>query len=115
MKGRAIILPLFVSLLMTWSCETGKPLPDQPESPQPVMSYSVSEVAQIRTRHNLDQRAMSIEGVLSVGVAGNSDDDAWFQIQCKDAETIAMARSELGDSLAGVPIHFTISDTIRAQ
>ena len=79
------------------------------------MPYSVSEVSQIRSTHNVDRRAMAIEGVLSVGVTGNSNDDAWIQIQCLDSLAIERAKEELGDSLAGVPIKFTISDTIRAQ
>ena len=105
----------FAAALLIWGCESSEPIIDHLETPQPTMSYSVSEVSQIRSQHNLDQRARAIDGVLSVGVSGKSNDDAWIQILCKDAQAIEKARAELGDSLAGVPIHFSLSDTIRAQ
>lgn len=107
-------LSLIVILFLCWGCESSEPIIEHPES-SPIMPYSVSEVTQVRSVHNVDQRAMAIEGVLSVGVTGNSNDDAWIQIQCQDSVAVERVRSELGDSLAGVPIKFKISDTIRAQ
>ena len=106
---------ILAAVLFMWGCETSEPIIDHPETPLQAMTYSVSEVSQIRAQHNVDQRAMSIDGVLSVGVTGKSNDDAWIQILCKDTQTIEKARKTLGDSLAGVPIRFSLSDTIRAQ
>ncbi len=102
------------------SCETSEPIIESPGlSPsttiQPTMSFSVSEVTKIRSEHNVDQRVMPIEGVLSVGIAGKSNDDAWIQVQCKDTVAVEKARTELGDSLAGVPIHFTLAEPFEAQ
>ncbi len=114
-KRLSTFLLLITGLLLSMACETSAPTLDPPDPPQPAMTYSVPEVSKVRTQHNVDQRAMSIAGVLSVGIAGASNDDAWIQIQCKDTEAISRARTELGDSLAGVPIKFTLSDTIRAQ
>lgn len=106
---------LLIGALLIWGCETSEPIIEQHKILLPAMTYSASEVSQIRTQHNVDQRAMSIEGVLSIGTSGKSNDDAWIQIMCKDAKAIEKARAELGDSLAGVPIHFALSDSIRAQ
>lgn len=115
LKRFSFILPLFAGLLLNPGCETQAPDPQNIDPPQSAMTYSASEVAKIRNQHNVDQRAMAIDGVLSVGVAGTSNEDAWIQIQCKDLEAISNARSELGDSLAGVPIKFSLTDSIRAQ
>ena len=79
------------------------------------MSFSVSEVSQIRSDHNVDQRVMPIDGVLSVGITGKSNDDAWIQVQCKDTEALEKARTELGDSLAGVPVQYTLAEPFEAQ
>ncbi len=110
--GYSIVLACSLTIM---SCETSEQIIEQPETPLPVMTYSVSEVSEIRKSHNVDQQAMAVEGVLSVGVSGNSNDDAWIAIQCKDAKAVENVRAVLGDSLAGVPIHFSLSDTIRAQ
>lgn len=79
------------------------------------MSFSVSEVSQIRSEHNVDERVMPIDGVISVGITGKSNDDAWIQVQCKDNIALEKARTELGDSLAGVPIQFTLAEPFKAQ
>ncbi len=102
-------------MLGSSGCESSEPVLDPTENPPLVMRYSVSQVSEARTAHNVDQRAMQIEGVLSVGVAGNSNEDAWIQIQCKDSTAVSRARAVLGDSLAGIPIHFSLSDSIKAQ
>ncbi len=115
MKRLSSTILLLAGLLMNPACETPSPTLDQPEDQETAMTYSVAEVSQVRTQHNVDQRAMAIDGVMSVGISGAGNDDAWIQIQCKDVEAISKARSELGDSLAGVPIKFTLTDTIRAQ
>ncbi len=109
-----IALSIFAVACLIGGCETSEPVINHLETP-PVMTYSVSEVSEIRTQHKIDQRALAIEGVLSVGVSGKSNDDAWIQILCKDAHALEKARPALGDSLDGVPIHFSLSDTIRAQ
>lgn len=114
-KHLSLLLPLLAGLLLHTGCESRAPYPKTLEPPQSAMTYSASEVAKIRNQHNVDQRAMAIDGVLSVGVAGTSSEDAWIHIQCKDLEAISKARSELGDSLAGVPIKFSLTDSIRAQ
>ncbi len=104
---------LFMTLVV--GCETSEPIIDHLESTQPAMPYSVAEVSDIRTAHNVDQRAMAIDGVISVGISGKSNDDAWIEILCRDTTVIADVKAELGDSLAGVPINFSISDPIQAQ
>ncbi|MEM8484941.1 MAG: hypothetical protein AAF564_05300 [Bacteroidota bacterium] len=112
---------LLVCVLGFASCESSAPVLEKTEAlptaetPSLAMRYSVSQVSEARTTHNVDQRAMTIEGVLSVGVAGNSNEDAWIQIQCADSSAVSRARAALGDSLAGIPIHFSLSDSIKAQ
>ncbi len=102
-------------ILLIAGCETSEPIIENADTPLPVMPYSVSEVSQIRTAHNVDERALGIEGVISVGISGKSNDDAWIEILCKDTTVIAQVKAELGDSLAGIPINFSISDAIQAQ
>ncbi len=106
---------LIVCVLGFAGCESSVPVLEKTDNPPIAMRYSVSQVSEARTTHNVDQRAMTIEGVLSVGVAGNSNEDAWIQIQCMDSTAVSRARAALGDSLAGIPIHFSLSDSIQAQ
>ena len=88
---------------------------EETTSADTIMAHTIAQVKEARQQSGIDQRAMSIEGVLSVGTAGNSNDDAWIQILVKDDSAAQRARGVLGDSLNGVPIKFAFSDTIRAQ
>ena len=87
----------------------------QPALQELTMGYTAAQVAEIRKKADLDARAMAIDGVLSVGVAGEGPDNAWIQILCLNDSAAARARAALGDSLDGVPIRYALSDTIRAQ
>ena len=51
--------------------------------PDTIMAHTVAQVKEIRQQSGIDQRAMAIEGVLSVGTAGNGNDDAWIQVLVK--------------------------------
>gem|GEM_PF-4813613 len=83
--------------------------------PDTIMTHTVSQVQEARQQSEIDKRAMAIEGVLSVGISGNSNEDAWIQIMVKDDTTAQQASKILGDTLNGIPIKFAYSDTIRAQ
>ena len=96
-------------------CDKDEAAFDQPALQELEMTYTASEVSEIRKKADLDARALAIDGVLSVGVTGQSNEDAWLQIMCLNDSVAAHARTILGDSLDGVPIKFAISDTIRAQ
>ena len=96
-------------------CESTETAFEQPEMEELEMSYTASEVSAIRNKMDLDNRVMAIDGVVSVGVTGNSNDDAWIQILCKNDSVAHLVREAIGDSLDGVPIKFALSDTMRAQ
>ena len=83
--------------------------------PDTIMAHTVAQVKTMRQQSGIDQRAMAIDGVISVGTSGNSNDDAWIQILVKDTLAAERARGVLGDSLEGIPIKFAYSDTVRAQ
>jgi hypothetical protein len=110
-----VIVSLLFGLAMAPGCESGETAFEQPEMEELEMQYTASEVADIRNKADLDQRALALDGVISIGVTGNSNEDAWIQILCKSDSAITHARTVLGDSLDGVPIKFAVSDTIRAQ
>ena len=88
---------------------------EQPVFPDTLMKHTAAQVKEVRQQSGIDQRAMAIDGVLSVGISGNSNDDAWLQITVKDDTTAQRASEILGDTLNGIPIKFAYSDTIRAQ
>lgn len=88
---------------------------EQPVFPDTLMKHTAAQVKEARQKSGIDQQAMAIEGVLSVGISGNSNDDAWIQITVKNDTTAQRASEILGDTLNGIPIKFAFSDTIRAQ
>lgn len=104
-------------------CEESASLPDEPivnsieqsVLPDTIMTHTVAQVKEARQQSEIDKRAMAIDGVLSVGISGNTNEDAWIQIIVKDDTTALRASEILGDSLSGIPIKFAYSDTIRAQ
>ena len=79
------------------------------------MTHTLAQVKEARQQSEIDKQAMAIEGVLSVGISGNSNDDAWIQVMVKDDTTAQHASKILGDTLNGIPIKYAYSDTIRAQ
>lgn len=109
------IAALILGLAGGPGCESTETAFEQPEMEKLEMSYSASEVSAIRNKMDLDNRVMAIDGVVSVGVSGNSNDDAWIQILCKNDSVVQRVRETIGDSLDGVPIKFALSDTMRAQ
>ncbi len=120
-------------LLFAFGCEPGAMHPEEspdtdaaataPLEAHPVtdstadttMAYTATHVKEVRAQTGIDERAMALEGVLSVGTSGASNDDAWIQILVKDDSAAENARRVLGDTLEGVPIKYALSDTIRAQ
>ena len=117
-----LIVPLLLILIVT-GCAEGTTYYSEPAlahseetaSTDTLMAHTTAQVKEIRKQSGIDQRVMSIDGVLSVGTAGNNNDDAWIQILVKDDSVANHVRGIIGDSLEGVPIKFALSDTIRAQ
>ena len=114
---------LFLFIAMLFGCEENashldEPLIDPTEQSiltDTIMTHTVAQVQEARQQSGLDKRAMAIEGVVSVGISGNSNEDAWIQVLVKDDTSAQRASQILGDSLNGVPIKYNYSDTIRAQ
>ena len=126
MTNRPFIRFGVLSLLLTgllFGCEESASQLDEPliaeieqsVLPDTIMKHTMAQVKEARQQSGLDQRAMAIEGVLSVGISGNSNDDAWIQVLVKDDTTAQHASKVLGDSLNGIPIKYAYSDTVRAQ
>ena len=126
MHSKRIIQLGVLSLLITgllYGCEQSTYRPDEPVVaeieqsvlPDTIMKHTVTQVKEARHQSGIDQRAMAIEGVLSVGISGNDNDDAWIQILVKDDTSAQRANEILGDTLNGIPIKYAYSDTIRAQ
>ena len=115
-------LALFIFLGLT-ACEESATDFEEPilssmaetASPDTLMAFTVAQVKEIRQQSGIDQRAMAIEGVVSVGTSGNGNDDAWIQVLVKNDSAAERVRTALGDSLSGVPIKIAYSDTIRAH
>lgn len=115
------ILLIIASIFL--GCEESASHPDEPivaELEQPaildtLMTHTVAQVKEARQQSEIDQHAMAIDGVLSVGISGNNNEDAWIQVLVKDDTSALRASKILGDSLNGVPIKYAYSDTIRAQ
>ena len=80
-----------------------------------LMAHTVAQVKEVRKQSGIDQRAMAIDGVLSVGTTGNGNEDAWIQILVKDDSVAERVRQNIGDTVDGVPVKIAYSDTIRAQ
>lgn len=109
------IAALVLGLTVGPGCESTETAFEQPEMEELEMNYTASEVSAIRNKMDLDKRVMAIDGVVSVGISGNSNEDAWIQILCKNDSVVQVVREAIGDSLDGVPIKFALSDTIHAQ
>lgn len=82
---------------------------------QQQMTYSVEEVKSLREAHNLDQRLMEVAGVASIGIGGNSAEDAWIQVNCERQDDIVGIQEALGEDLHTMPIKFAVSGKVVAQ
>ncbi|MEZ4699303.1 MAG: hypothetical protein R2834_03150 [Rhodothermales bacterium] len=105
---------LSLCVVLSSGCKTGETSVSQPDARAERPTYTAAEVAAIRKASDIDARAFAIPGVVSVGIAGTSE-DAWIQVLCQDDSLAIHAQQALGDELSGVPIRFDTTDkpTIR--
>ena len=97
-------------------CRTGDGT--QPaQSPQKTMdqTYTTEQVKAVRAGTGFDEKAMRLNGVIGVGTGGNSPTESWISVLCTTEAARDSARQVLGTDVEGVPIHYRVTGTIRAQ
>ena len=78
-------------------------------------TYTIDEIKTLREEHNLDKRLLEVPGVASIGIGGNSAEDAWIQVNCELEDDIVDIQEALGDDLQLLPIRFAVSGKVVAQ